>query len=402
MNHSIRLTLSRAALLAALLIGYTTAQSAEPNSPIGWRGDGSGLYADGQPPTTWSSKTNIRWRTKVGESSSSPLIVGDKILLMSEPGKLLCLERATGRPVWEQSSGFADLPPNIRPAKVPRYETSCGYTTPTPVCDANNVYVVLGNGIVASYTLAGERNWIVWVPAEQTTAYGRSASPVLAGDVLIAPASHLHGLDRKTGKVLWEAQDVETAYGTPVVMNLSKTPVVVTPTGFAVRASDGKVLAKDLGHLEYASPIADQDTVYFVGPELTAVKLALAGDKLQVKRLFDETLDGEFIASPVLKDGLLFTLTSGAVYSVIDAKTGKSLSEPKTLELPPAGETKPGGPAAYPSPAFAGGMLYLTNTAGDCLVIAAKGAYEKISRNQLPKGSSACPVFAGKQLFLRG
>ncbi|MDB5333110.1 MAG: hypothetical protein JWP03_4261, partial [Phycisphaerales bacterium] len=73
---------------------------------------------------------------------------------------------------------------------------------------------------------------------------------------------------------------METAYGTPAVVDLGNTPVVVTPTGYAVRASDGKVLAKDLGHLEYASPLADRDTVYFVGPELTAVKLTLAGDKL--------------------------------------------------------------------------------------------------------------------------
>ncbi|MDB5330557.1 MAG: hypothetical protein JWP03_1708, partial [Phycisphaerales bacterium] len=258
-----------------------------------------------------------------------------------------------------------------------------------------------GNGIVASYTLSGERNWIVWLSAEQTSAYGRSASPVLAGDVLIAPVSYLYGLDRKTGKILWEAKDVETAYGTPAIVDLGNTPVVVTPTGFAVRASDGKVLAKDLGHLEYASPVADGDTVYFVGPELTAVKLTLAADKLEVNRLFDETLDGEFIASPVLKDGLLFTLTTSALYYVIDAKTGKPLSDPKTLELPPAGDPKPGGPLAYPSPALANGMLYLTNTGGDCLVIAAKQTYEKISRNQLPKGSQACPVFAGKQLFIR-
>jgi hypothetical protein len=46
-------------------------------------------------------------------------------------------------------------------------------------------------------------------------------------------------------------------------------------------------------------------------------------------------------------------------------------------------------------------MLYLTNTGGDCLVLAAKGTYEKIARNELPKGSQASPVFAGKQMFAR-
>ncbi|MDB5333111.1 MAG: Pyrrolo-quinoline quinone repeat-containing protein [Phycisphaerales bacterium] len=196
MVNSIGMAFPQAALLAALLIGYATARSAEPTAPVGWRGDGSGRYAQSQPPHSWSEKTNIAWRTKVGQGSSSPVVVGDKILLLSEPDKLLCLERATGRLLWEQSSGFADLPPNARPAKLPRYETSCGYTTPTPICDGANNYVVIGNGIVASYTLSGERNWIVWLSAEQTSAYGRSASPMLAGEVLIAPVSDLYGLDR--------------------------------------------------------------------------------------------------------------------------------------------------------------------------------------------------------------
>ncbi|MDB5354240.1 MAG: hypothetical protein JWN24_693 [Phycisphaerales bacterium] len=386
-----------------LLVPLSSGRAADPATrSFGWRRDASGRYPDAQPPTTWSIEKNLKWRVNVGASNSAPVVAGDKVLVMAEPDKLLCLERASGRVLWQKSSGMADLPAELRPAKTPRYETSCGYTTPTPVCDGENVYVLLGNGIVASYTLAGERNWITWLPAEPTSPYGRSSSPILAAGVLIAPMSHLHGIDCKTGKVLWEAKEVETAYGTPVTVELNGIATVITPTGFAVRASDGKVLAKDMGSLLYASPVADGDVVYFVGPEFTAVKLSLAGEKLSVQRLFDESLDGEYIASPVLNEGLIHTITSDAIYIVIDAKTGKQVSAPRTLELPPAGDSKPGGPTAYPSPTLAGGMLYLSNTRGETFVIRAGKAYEEVSRNRLPAGSSASPVFAGKQLFVRG
>jgi outer membrane protein assembly factor BamB len=389
--------------MLALLLLPNSGQAAQPASEsLGWRGDASGRYPDAQPPVTWSIEKNLKWRASVGTSNSSPIVVGDKILLMAEPDVLLCVDRATGRLLWQQSSRFADLPPAARPPNAPHYETSCGYTTPTPVCDGNNIYVLLGNGIVASYTLAGQRNWITWLPAEQTSTYGRSSSPILAGDVLVAPVSHLHGIDRKTGALMWEAKSVPTAYGTPLVIELDKMTTVVTSTGFAVRASDGVILAKNLGSLVYGSPVADGDTVYFVGPELTAVKLSLAGEKVLSKRLFDESLDGEYIASPVLDNGLLHTITSNAIYVVIDAQTGKLVSEPKTLELPPAGDSKPDGPTTYPSPTLAGGMLYLSNTRGETFVIRARKDYEEISRNRLPGGSLACPVFAGKQLFLRG
>ena len=368
--------LSRWSLVLAIGATLSCALGIEPlpaqKFPVGWRGDSSGNYADAQPPATWSPQKNIKWRLKIGKSNSSPLVVGDKILVMAEPDKLLCLQRDTGQLLWDATSRYEDVPPGNQPAKPPKYQTSCGFTTPTPVCDGENVYVLLGNGLVASYTLAGKRNWLVWLSAEQTSPYGRSASPILAGDLLIAPMTYLHGLDRKTGKTLWEAADVDSGYGTPVVVQVDKTPIIVTATGASLRASDGKVLAHDLAYLEYPSPIADGNIVYFIGPELKAQKFHMNGDQLQTTQLFTSTLDGEYIASPVLHDGLLHAITSAAVYSVIDAKTGKTVLGPKTLQLPPAGDPKVAAATVYSSPTIAGKSVYLSNTHGEQFVLSSR------------------------------
>src|SRR5258706_222922 len=123
----------RKPIALALLTLPTAGRAADPKSQsLGWRSDASGRYPDAEPPTSWSIEKNLKWRASVGTSNSSPIVVGDKILLMAEPDMLLCLDRATGRLLWQQSSRFADLPPAAQPAKAPHYETSCGDTTPTP------------------------------------------------------------------------------------------------------------------------------------------------------------------------------------------------------------------------------------------------------------------------------
>src|SRR5205823_11939492 len=95
------------ALVLALLMLPTAGRAADPKSQsLGWRGDASGRYPDTEPPISWSIEKNLKWRASVGTSNSSPIVVGDKILLMAEPDMLLCLDRATGRLLWQQSSRF--------------------------------------------------------------------------------------------------------------------------------------------------------------------------------------------------------------------------------------------------------------------------------------------------------
>lgn len=394
-------------------------------APTGWRGDGRGVYPTARPPLEWSAKPpkNVAWHVHVGSSYSSPIVVGDGVFVTSEPDKLLCVARTgpdAGKVLWEKTVGFADLPAELH-AKDPKLQTSCGYTTPTPVSDGKNVYAVMGTGIVASFDLEGNRNWITYLNVEPTTPYGRSAPPRLVDDLLIAPMDLLHALDARTGKLVWKSPDADSGYGACAVAEVpggggaagpSATKVLVTPRGSVVRVKDGKVLAKEVGNVEYASPIAQGDTVYFVAAQCSAVKLSAKGpagpdgpDAVEAKELWTADLDGEFFASPVLHDGFLYTLNKDAVYDVIDAKTGKvALTGP--LQLPPKGEPgEPTGTFAYPSVSLAGGKLFVGNTRGDWEVLdpAARADVKaaQIRLNTLPDGSPASPAFADRQIFIR-
>jgi outer membrane protein assembly factor BamB len=322
------------------------------------------------------------------------VVTGDRILVLSEPGSLVCLSRGSGKVLWKAEVG-ADLPEEVK-GRIRELPGQKERSRATPVTDGKTVFVALGTGVVAAYTIEGKRSWVVYVdPAP--LSYGPSASPVLAGTMLLVDSTRLLALDVETGKTLWKAAGAEPHYGTPVLLTLEGTPLAVTPKGAVVRLSDGSVLARDLaaglGGDQAPTPVVAGDTVYFAYHRCTAVKLGFKDGNIKAVKLWEEELPGDIIASPVVRDGLLFVVTSGSGdYRVLDITSGKSLLE-KELDL---------GPSFFPSLALAGSLLYLGNDKGDMLVLEPSREFKTVGRNELPEGSGASPVFDGPNVFLRG
>jgi outer membrane protein assembly factor BamB len=359
-----------------------------PPPYFGWRRDGTGRFPDASPPVEWSETKNIKWQAKIGTGHSSPVIAGDRVLVIGEPGVLHCLSRIDGKPLWKTDLDFrtkGGAPPGTKE-----------YGRPTPVTDGTNVYLALCNGAVASYRLDGTLRWTQQVEAPALT-YGPSASPVLVGDKLLVESTRLRALDAATGRPLWTAAEGEAHYGTPAICSIDGTVLAVTAKGTVVRVSDGAVLAKDiapgLGGDQSPTPVVQAGVVYFAYRRCSAVKLSFAGDKLRTEKLWEQELPGDIIASPVLKDGMLFTVPSGSPeYRVLNAATGEVVLE-KGLDLTPN---------LYPSLALAGKYLYMGNDRGEMVVLEPGREYRQIQANELPEGSGASPVFAGCHLFLRG
>src|SRR5580693_9453795 len=84
-----------------------------PEQPVGWRGDGTGRYPGATPPTAWEMRRNgsqfaakgMLWGQPLPSTTvSSPIIVGDRIFLTSEPTDLMCLDKKSGRILWIRSN----------------------------------------------------------------------------------------------------------------------------------------------------------------------------------------------------------------------------------------------------------------------------------------------------------
>jgi outer membrane protein assembly factor BamB len=226
-------------LLLAFLVAFGMARGAmadgadpeaSPGHPVGWRGDGGGQFPSANPVTRWKAGENILWKSEVGAGHSSPIIVGRRLLIASEPDVLVCLDAETGRELWRKAHRLADVSAEAV-AKGARHSSQYGDATPTPVSDGICVWVFLGSGLVSCDDLEGKRRWMNWYDLRQTTGYGRTSSPVMVGDRLLVHFGPLVCLEAATGNVLWRNDDARATYGTPAATRIGGVDVVVTPKG---------------------------------------------------------------------------------------------------------------------------------------------------------------------------
>lgn len=78
--------------------------------PVGWRTDGLGYYADANPPTKWSAEENVLWKTPMPSwGNATPVVVGDKLLVCSEPTDLLCVSVSDGKILWRQPNDYFQI-----------------------------------------------------------------------------------------------------------------------------------------------------------------------------------------------------------------------------------------------------------------------------------------------------
>ena len=373
----------------------STAQPSAPQKSVGWLENGSNVYPDATPATEWSAKTNLLWSVSIGSAYSSGILIAGKLFVAAEPSVLACLDTAQGKILWQKNNSYADLPEKVEEAPVPGGAEGTGNAAATPVSDGQFVYECFGSGIVVCYDLQGQRKWITHLTGE-ALGYGHSASPLLVGGKLLVSFDNLSALDPKTGKEIWKAKNVKEAYGTPAKTKIGGVDVVIVPSGEIVRVSDGAVLASTDGTVNFASPMVHDNMVYFMDASSIALQLPeKVTDKLQVKKLWEVSLEGTFYASSVVAKGLIFSVNEQGNLFIVDAKDGKTLVN---KELPFSTKNAP----IYGSPTLAGKYVFINNTSGETLVIEAAREYKEVRLNSLGEGSGSAPIFDGKRMFMRG
>ena len=395
-----------AAVMASLLCVHLSWGGGAPQ-PSGWRGDGTGRYPKASPPLEWDidDGTHILWKASVGKSHSSPVVVGERVVVTAEKDLLVCLDRTSGKILWQRDHAFSALPKGlVAVPKRPTVGPGGGYSIPTPVTDGRLVYASYGTGIVVCYDLEGRRRWIRHIALPQATEFGRSASPLLADGKLLVSIGGLIALEPATGKTLWQNTDAKPSYGTPAIARIGAVAVAVTPNGDWVRVADGRTLATEMASTGYTSPLVHGGVVYFIEVPAVALKLPTRpADTLRPERLWtNDDVGGSFFASPLLHEGILYCVSNEGVLYALDAATGKTVFQ-KQLAIPSMAGTPDIEPAnIYGSLTLMGKHLLLTNDVGDTLVLAPGKAYREIRRNYLDAGSGASPVPDGAWLFLRG
>jgi outer membrane protein assembly factor BamB len=429
------------------LLGSVVASSVAAEGPAGWRQDGSGRFPKSAPPLEWSKDKNVLWKTRLpGPSFGSPILVGERLFVVSDPAELLCVRPSDGKVLWQRSSSLeevfgpakakeiaeqyarldeerarlnremnklrkegpaekekldklrqkvrdADLAVQALQKKVPRKAArgGAGNTAATPVSDGKHVAAVFGNGIVAAYTTEGKRLWVRFIEAP-VLGFGHSGSPVLLGGKLIVHLKDLVALDVATGKELWRVA-LPASHASPLATRLGEEDVLIAPAGAVVRARDGKVLGEGKFQAAEGTPVLRDGVLYVSRPgTLQALKLSRQGvGAVVLEELWKAEGSRERrTPSSVQHDGLLYGVTTNGFIDVTDMKTGEIVYRHRL----PLNQV-------YSSVTLAGGHLFVFDTRGKAVVLKPGRRYEQVALNQL-EGTGACPVVAGDRLLVRG
>ena len=344
------LTAAFALLLLQITSGFSNAED--------WRGfrgetgDGAAL-AGTTVPTEFSDTKNIKWKVEVpGAGASSPIIVGDKVILTCYTGygisrdevgemdnlkrHVICYSRTDGKKLWQKD--FEPYLPEdpFSGMGVPEH----GYTSSTPVSDGKNVYVFFGKSGVVALDLEGNELWKTSLgTGSGKMKWGSGASPVLADDVLIVNATDesksVVGLDKNTGKELWRNEGLENIWGTPLVVDQNGEKTVVISVPLEVWGMD-----PETGKLDWyvtngvsdnsvsTSPVLSGDTVIAMGGRSGAsVAVKLGGKKGADVTDTNTVWKGKAVTrimTPVVSGGYLFGSSRG-IMTCVDAKTGKEV-----------------------------------------------------------------------------
>ena len=227
-------------IASACVIGAAIVPLRAENWPQ-WRGPRlNGVSADRGLPVKWSKTDGLAWTLPMPEFSARPWWCGETIFLNTADGdklQLWAVDRAKGAVAWKGELGGGNF-------KIRKQNMS----SPSPVTDGRNVWVMTGTGVVKAFDFGGRELWARDIQKDYGTFglnWGYGSSPLLHGDALYIQVLHGmktddpshcpetrygHGQDAVAAERPTPAeQEPPDAYTTPALLRYgSSTEVVVS------------------------------------------------------------------------------------------------------------------------------------------------------------------------------
>jgi hypothetical protein len=252
----------------------------------------------------------LLWRTNVIHSiRSAPTVRDNRVYVITKNNKIIALNTATGEKIW-QKEGSA--------------ESCCLLGGGAPAVDRRIVIAPFSSGEV--YAMKGENGHPLWI--ESLTALKTfssismmsqiKASPVMDGNIVfvVSQSDRMMALDFKTGTVLWEKN-----------IGSISTPVVCGNFIFLLSTNHEAVcLTKETGQVvwvtelpKYKTPDDKSDFIKWHGPILADGKLILSGSNSQAlvldavtgKTLSEVSLPAPTFLPPIVANRTIYFLTEG-------------------------------------------------------------------------------------------
>ncbi|MDZ4852545.1 MAG: PQQ-binding-like beta-propeller repeat protein [Pirellulaceae bacterium] len=395
---------SRKAFLVLLVSAPFVASVLAETNWSRWRGPNeNGHSLDTKLPVKWSDK-DVVWKVDLpGSGQSSPVIWGDQIFLTAalEDGKervVFCLSRKSGKLIWQHSAWKGE------PEPVHKMN---GWASATCVTDGDVVVAFFGRGGIHAYTLDGKPLWSKNLGTFESP-WGVAACPIIVDDMVIQNCdadvdAYITALDKKTGNEIWKTKRQDhRGWSTPILVDTGTRRELVINGHEGVQAYDPKT-GKDLWFCKGFNG-RGEPTVTPAGKLLCVVN-GLAGDFYSVRPGGNGDVTSSHMAwhtprkggrdcpSPIVVGKYITVCDMKGIATCYDAEDGHIFWK----------ERLPGNFSA--SPITANGLVYFISEEGITSVIKPGPTFEVISENALKAGTleifRASITPSEGQLFIR-
>jgi outer membrane protein assembly factor BamB len=381
-----------------------------------WRGPNmTGSVDEKNLPVRWSPTENITWKLAMPDfSGSTPIVWNDRIFLNIGDGTelyLWCVDRNKGTEVWKKHLGTGNT-------KIRKQNMS----SPSPVTDGKNVWVLTGTGVFKAFDFAGNELWARDIQKDYGNFglnWGFASSPLLHKDFLYVEVLHgmktddpsyVLAIEKLTGKTRWRVErptdavaESPDAYTTPALLRYGDKEEIVISGGDYVTGHDpatgaelwragGLNPAKDRSYRIVASPVIADGMIYVpsrVRP-LLAFKAGGRGD-ISKSHLVWTADRGPDVPTPAVDGKFIFILNDGGILWCRDAKTGAEIWGNQRV--------RPGTYSA--SPVVADGKLYVTSEDGVTTVLEAGPEFKVLGENDIPEYTLSSLAISDGQIFMR-
>ena len=402
----------------------------------------SGVATGAEAPATWDvpAGKNVKWKTPVpGLGFSCPVVWGDKLFVTTavkegqeqkvrvglygdiqpveekDPMlfKVLCLDRNTGKVLWEQTA-CRGVP------KVKRHPKS-SHANPTPATDGKHLVAFFGSEGIYCYDLDGKQLWKKDLGvldsgffAVKEAQWGFASSPVIYDGKVVVQCDVQNGsfvgvFDVADGTEVWRTnrRDYPT-WSTPTVHLVNGTAQVLC-NGFNEIAAYDFATGKRVwrlrggGDIPVPTPVVAHDLVFLTGAHgfnspVFAVRTSATGEitpkqgETSTEHLpWFRMRGGNYMQTPIVVGDELYCCKDNGVLTCFDARGGKEHYS----------ERIEGGVGFTASPVSDGRRVYFTSEDGQVHVIRAGAALERLAVNPLGEVCLATPALSDGVLFFR-
>lgn len=359
-----------------------------------------GISAETGINQNWSKKTfKILWEMPMGDDGyAGPCVVGKTVYIIDRKGDydiVKAINIISGKIDWEYKYKEDS-------------DENYGFARATPTFDNNKLYIISQRGkLFCLNSLNGKLIWKLDVIAKfngKLPRWEMAISPVIDGDkLLICPGgkNNLIAINKNDGKVIWKGGNSDMiGYATPVIATIHSVKQYVLFTGYkaiGVNAKDGKVLWSFPWKTSYdvnaAMPLVIDNEYVFItsGYKHGSALLKISKDNSNAQNVWKEENKNMMahFSSPIYYNGYIFGNSDPGDLVCLDKKSGKLLGKKEGFEK--------GGLIAVD-----GVIIALDGRKGQLYVVEAKPGLKELASVKILGGQSwTAPILSDKKLIIR-